>query len=149
MYSLSCLCMSAAERRRLDGFQNRCLLRILRIPPAFTSRVPNAEVLRRAHCHTATDMLLQRQLFLFGKALRCPFDHVMHQVAFIPGSLQPATSRFVRRVGRPRREWVTEIRNKVFEVLDSQVEVARLVQNPLVWRQTVCRAIRVHVPPGV
>ena len=148
MYSLSCLCLSAAERRRLDGFQNRCLRRILRIPPAFISRVPNAEVLRRARCHTATDMLLQRQL-LFGKALRCPFDHVMHQTAFIPGSLQPATSRFVRRVGRLRREWVTEIRNKVFEVLDGHRELARLVQNPLVWRQTVCRAIRVHAPPGI
>ena len=54
MYSLSCLCLSAAERRRLDGFQNRCLRCILGIPPAFVSRISNACVLHRcglSSCH--------------------------------------------------------------------------------------------------
>ena len=68
LYRLSCLCLLAAERRRLNGFQNRCLRQILRIPPAFISRVSNAEVLRRAHYRAATYLLLQRQLLLFGKS---------------------------------------------------------------------------------
>ena len=109
MYGLSCLCLSAAERRRLDGFQNRCLRRITGIPPSLISRVSITAVLRRARCNAAFDMLVQRQLFLFGKVLRSPLDHPLHVSAFRPGTLQPATSRYVRRVGRPRREWVSEV----------------------------------------
>ena len=115
MYSLSCLCLSVADRRRLDGFQNRCLRRILGIPPAFISRVSNAEVRRQAHCHAATDLLLHRQLLLFGKAFRSPLDSPMHSNSFIPGTLQPVTNAYVRRVGRPRHEWITEVRNKAFQ----------------------------------
>ena len=48
MCSLSCLCLSSADRRRLGGFQNRCLRGILGISPAFISRVSNMEALRRA-----------------------------------------------------------------------------------------------------
>ena len=45
----------------------------------------------------ATDLLLPRQLLRFGKVLRCPRDHVMHQTALVPGTMQPATDRFTRR----------------------------------------------------
>ena len=48
MYGLSCLCLSAAERRCLDGFQNRCLRRINGIPPSFLSRIPVFE--KRGSC---------------------------------------------------------------------------------------------------
>ena len=147
--SLSCLCLSAAERRRLNGFQNRCLRQILRIPPAFISRVSNAEVLRPPHYRAATDLLLPRQLLLFGKFLRCPRDHVMHQTALIPGTMQPATDRFIRRVGRPRREWISETRKQAFEVLDGHREEARLVHDHVVWRRSVCRSLLVHAPPSV
>ena len=139
MYSLSCLCLSSADRRRLDGFQNRCLRSILGIPPAFISRVPNAEVLRRACYPAATDMLLKRQLLLFGKVLRSAYDHPLHNSAFIRGTLQPATSMYVRRVGRPRREWVTFVRDKACQFLKSHREITRLVQNPHVWNHTVCQ----------
>ena len=106
MCGLSCLCLSAAERRRLDGFQNRCLRRITGIPPSFVSRVPNTAVLHRARCNAASDMIVQRQLLLSGKVLRSPLDHLLHVSAFIPD---------VRRVGRPRREWVSEVRGRVFD----------------------------------
>ena len=116
MYGLSCcLCLSAADRRCLDGFQNRYLRRSTGIPPSFISRVPNTAVLHRARCSAASDMLVQRQMLLFGKVLRSPLDNRMHVSACIPGSIQPATSRYVRRVGRPRREWVSEVRSSVFQ----------------------------------
>ena len=149
MYSLSCLCLSAVERRRLDGFHSRCLRCILGIPPAFISRVSNAEVRRRARCHAATDMLLQHQLHLFGKAYRSPWDSPMHFNSFIPGTLQPITDAYVRRVGRPRREWITETRNKAFHFLGGHCEITRLVQNPVVWHRTVGQLLPVHAPPGV
>ena len=149
MYSLSCLCLSVADRCRLDGFRNRCLRRILGIPPAFISRVSNAEVRRQAHCHAATDLLLHRQLLLFGKAFRSPPDSPMHSNSFIPGTLQPVTNAYVRRVGRPRREWITEVRNKAFQFVGDHREIARLVHNPFVWRHAVCQFLRVHAPPEV
>ena len=108
MYSLICLCLSAAEYRRLHGFQRRCLPRILGIAPAFLSRISNANVLRTAGCHAAGTMLLQRQLLLLGKALRPSHENFMHCTSFIPGSLQSTTSRYVRGVGRLRRECVTK-----------------------------------------
>ena len=149
MYSLSCLCLSLADRRRLDGFRNRCLRRILGIPPAFISRVSNAEVRRQAHCHAAADLLLHRQLLLFGKAFRSPPDSPMHSNSFIPGTLQPVTNAYVRRVGRPSREWITEVRNKAFQFVGDHRGIARLVHNPFVWRYAVCQFLRVHAPPEV
>ena len=149
LYSLSCLCLSAADRRRLDGFQNRCLRSILGIPSAFISRISNAETTRRADCCANTDLLLQHQFLLFGRAFRCSHDHPLRTAAFIPGSFQPATSAFVRRVGRPRREWVTAIRNKAFEHFGGHQDTARLVQNPFVWRRTVSQLLPVHAPRGV
>ena len=67
-------------------------------PTLFVSRVPNTAVLHRACCNAASDMLVQRQLLLFGKVLRSPLDHTLHVSAFIPGTLQPATQ--VRDVSR-------------------------------------------------
>ena len=94
---------------------------------AYASTQLSANVLKRAGCHAATKILLQGQL-LFGKAPRKP----MYCTSFIPGSLQSTTSRYVRRVGRPRREWVTEIRSQTFQVFDGHRELARLVRHPTV-----------------
>ena len=48
MSGLSCLCLSAAERRRLDGFQNRCLRRIPRNSTLFSFPCSKQAVLHRA-----------------------------------------------------------------------------------------------------
>ena len=149
MYSLSCLCLSVADHRRLDGFQNGCLRLILGVPPALISRVSTAEVRRLAHCHAAADLLLHRQLLLFGNAFRSPLDSPRHSNSSIPGTLQPVTKAYVRRVGRPRREWITEVRNKAFQFSGNHREIARLVHNPFVWRHAVCQSLRVHSPPGI
>ena len=118
-------------------------------PPSFVSRVPNTAVLHRACCNAASDMLVQRQLLLFDKVLRSPLDHPLHVSAFIPGTLQPATSRYVRRVGRPRREWVSEVSSRVFDYFGGHREVTRLVHDPAVWYRTVRQAISAHAPRGV
>ena len=93
LYSLACLCLPAAERRRLDGFQNRCLRSILGILPAYVSRISHADVLQRSKCRPATDMILQRQVLLFGKALRAASDHPLNQSAFIKRTTEPATNK--------------------------------------------------------
>ena len=106
MYGLAACCLNAAQRRRLDGFNARCLRQILGIGPAFETRVSNAAVLQRAGKTAATEFLLRQQLSLFGKALRAPPDAALHTCAFVPGSALPAVSHHIRRRGRPRTEWV-------------------------------------------
>ena len=86
-------------------------------------------VLQRAGCQAAAAVLLKRRLLLFGKVLRYPVEHPMHQTSFIPGTLLSATGRYIRRVGRPRREWISEVRNKTFEFCDRHRELTGLAQN--------------------
>ena len=108
LYSLVPLVFTVAQKRRVDGFQNRCLRRIIGVPPAYISRVSNDAVLPKASYRCATRLLLKRRLQLFGKILRSPEGHPLRTAAFIPGTNTPATERFVRRVGRPAKEWVRE-----------------------------------------
>ena len=75
-------------------------------PPSFIPRISNQEVLRRADYPEATAPLVQSQLQILRKVLRAPATSQLHSCAFSPGTLQPATSRYVRRVGRPRKEWI-------------------------------------------
>ena len=48
---------------------------------------------------------------LFRKIAVSSDGDFLRDLTFCPGSLRPATDRYVRRVGRPRSEWAT----KVFE----------------------------------
>jgi len=110
LYSLSCMCLTAAEKRRLDGFQNRCIRKILGIKPSFISRVSNLAVLEKAAHPAAISLLEKRQMQLFGKIMRCDATHPLHRASFVPGlRYKPITDRYVRRKGRPAKEWIPEM----------------------------------------
>ena len=109
LYSLSTTCLTIAEQRRLNGVQNKFVRSILNIKAAYYSRVSNDEVLRRADYTKATTLLLRRQLLLYGKIARAPYAQTMRQAAFVHGTTYPVTSKFVRRMGRPRKEWVSSV----------------------------------------
>ena len=47
----------------------------------FLSRVPSKDVLHRARCNAVSDMLVQRQLLLFGNVSRSPLDHPLYASA--------------------------------------------------------------------
>ena len=117
LYSLASTCLTKAQENTLNAFQNRCLRGIIGVAPSFQSRASNKEVLRRCGVRSATDLLMKRQLVLLGKILRCPEGHPLRMCCFIPGTDRPATERFVRRVGRPAKEWVRTVMdqgNKIF-----------------------------------
>ena len=105
LYSLTTVWLSAAQRRRIDGFQARCLRRILRVPVAFVSRVSNAAVLEKAAQVTFSSQLLRHQLYYFGNVARAPDVDPRRAATFVPGTLEPRNGRFIRRIGRPRSEW--------------------------------------------
>ena len=109
LYGLSTLWLTKAQRRRLDGFYCRCLRRILRIPAAFVSRVSNKIVFERAGATPLSDQILHRQLLLLGKVVRAPEDSLLKQCVFSSGTLLPQIGQFVRRVGRPRQDWSTQV----------------------------------------
>ena len=109
LYGIAACCFSAAQHRRVNGFQAKCLRSILGIRPAFWSRVSNAEVLRRAGVKPATTILVEQQLTQLGKVLRAPKESALHSTTLTAGTLQPATDFYVRRRGRPRKEWAKSV----------------------------------------
>ena len=101
MCGLSCFCLSAAEHRRLDGFQSRCLCRGTGIPPSFFP-------------------VFQARMFYIGHAatpfLTCSYNASCFCSA-MSQDLHSTTLcthlrtcyKHVRRAGQPRREWVSEV----------------------------------------
>ena len=142
LYGLGGACLTKIQLRRLDGFQNRCLRYILGVKPSFISRVSNAEVLSRAKHPSASSLLLERQLNLFGKILRAAPAHPLRSASFAPGPLRPATDQYVRRLGRPAKEFIPDMIshvNRVFGSLDAAIAPA--LNKPL-WKKAVREKIR-------
>ena len=105
LYSLNTAWLNKAERRRLDGFKARCLRRILHIPPAFLTRVPESKVLEQAGHMQYSAQLLQQQIILFGKIGRAPDSIFLRRVTFQPGTVRSAVAAHQRKKGRPKHEW--------------------------------------------
>ena len=114
------------------------LAKLVGIAPSFVSRVSNDAVLRAA-CHTKASILLaDQQIALLGKVLAAPQQSFLHRSAMIPGTLQPATSSYIRRVGRPRREWVNIVVQSARCRAPSQ-DLFLLAQDGKRWSQTMAR----------
>ena len=143
MYSLSTCCLNKAQLRRLDGFQAKCLRTILGIAPSFYSRISNNEVLRRAAQNSASQTLLQQQLNQFGKVLRSRDTSHLFSSSLVTGtkwSLIPTVSFYIRRVGRPRKEWVPTILKEALTRSGARVDQLRaLALNPTRWKETMTK----------
>ena len=122
LYNLNTVWLSATARRRLDGFHARCLRQILRIPPAFLSRVSNDIVFRTARAQKLSDILLQQQLSCFGRIARMPDDAPIRQVLFEPGTLQ-LRSAGARKRGRPRITWAGAVRQHAVNAAGGELEL--------------------------
>ena len=64
MYALQVAWLNKAKRRKLDGFQNRCLRSLWGIKPSFVSRTSNAEVLKTTAQQPLSQHLEKQQLSL-------------------------------------------------------------------------------------
>ena len=126
LYSMVSLVLTIAQQRTVNGFQNRCLRRIIGVLPAYVSRVSNATVLQRSCYIPATRLLHKRRLQQFGKILRSPEGHPLRTATFIPNTMIPTTERYVRRIGRPCKEWTREVIPEITSLFGS-LEAARTV----------------------
>ena len=107
-YGLATVSLTKAQRRRLDGFHARCLRRILAVPAAFVSRIPNATILQRAQATPVTEQILRRQLALLKRAGGAEAGSPLRKNIFFGASTTPMLGFYVRRVGRPRADWTSQ-----------------------------------------
>ena len=138
LYGLGSAWLNAAETRRLNGFQCRCLRVIHGIKPAFVSRVSNAKVLLQSGQVQLGRQLLQQQLLLFGRVARAPATDPLRILTFIPGSVDAATGRYIRKVGRPRNEWAVMLLRECRRI---SPDFSNLIYNEQGWKraaQTYC-----------
>ena len=105
LYGLSSICLTAAQERQLNGFQNRCLRAVIGVTSSYISWVSNADVLNKAGHVAATQTLRNRQKQLQEKVARCPEGHPLRTTTFILGSNLPLTERYIGKRGRPYKEW--------------------------------------------
>ena len=137
LYGLSGAWLNASERRRLEGFQSKCLRKILGIPAAYFSRISNKEVLKRSEQAAYTTQLLKKQLMLFGRIARAHNDDPLRSLTFCSGSLTPTTSKYVRRVGRPRHEWASQLYTVAVDLAGGTDKLEHLVRDTAAWRSTI------------
>ena len=89
------------------------------------------------YIHLCYIFVERKQLLLLGKILRCHPYHPLRQVSFEPGTYTAATSRYLRRVGRPRKEWIPEVFSLALPFTGSTRNLLFFVQNEKQWRQLV------------
>ena len=141
LYSFDTLWLLKADRRKLDAFQLMCLRKIHDIGHAYISRVPNSVVLERAQAPLSlSQQLLAKQLQLFQKVAQQPETSLLRQVAFEPESLECRHWGTNRRRGRPRRQWLSEVRRHAISAAggSEQLLTLKVVNSPpSVWREAV------------
>ena len=137
LYGLATAWLNTSQRRRLDGFQNRCLRQIWGIKPAYVSRISNREVLFRTQQSPLTTLLKKQQLILFGRVARAPEDSLLRKATFCPGALRPAADRYVRKVGRPRLEWASQVYKEAVAAAGGTTNLEESLSNELRWKECV------------
>jgi hypothetical protein len=137
MYGLEAAWLSKPERRRLDGFQNRCLRQLWGIPPAYISRVSNEKVRILTGERPLSQLLERRQLLLYGKVARAPDDSILRKCTFAPGTLTSINDTFVRKLGRPRAEWTREVGAIALRASGSFANLKRSIVQESTWRNVI------------
>jgi len=138
-YSLEVATLNTAEIRRLNGFQARCLRRILGIPAAFISRVSNKAVLAKANSFALSHSVVRQQLIFLGELTRRAGDDPVRVSVFQPGSIALKSLSGTRRVGRPRNTWPTLVLQAARQVAGDRLEV--LLSDRSQWNAVVQRHI--------
>ena len=109
MYGTASAWLTTKDFRRLDGFQARCLRKILRIPTSFVSRVSNRTVLQRAGTIAISKTVRSKQLRLLNQVLSNPKKTMLRDCTFVRGTRITHNSKYIRRVGRPRQNWADDL----------------------------------------
>ena len=112
--------------RTTDGFQARCLRKILKVPAAFISRVSNEAVRRQAAKKNLSSELLKQQLQTFGStAIR--WNDPLRESIFVRGTITLIETQGVRRQGRPRHTWADQIKREAVKLAGSEARLEEIL----------------------
>ena len=125
MYRLVTAVFNQNERRRLDGFQARCLRRILKVPAAYYSRVSNARILAMAWRKPLSEHLMRQQVILMGKIAFSPNTDVVRKSIFMPSSIELRPLPGPAKRGRPRARWPVQVLDMCIRIAGSYEELLR------------------------
>ena len=145
-YGLMTAWLPAATRRRLDGFQARCLRRIVKTPAAYVSRVSNIAVLQKSGCIRLSLRIREQQLLLVGQYLSSPAHcptRVMLERWMADEPYQGGRGR-----GRPRMTWCADVVEEAIALAGSRRQLMQAVLDRARWRATVqkhCRGMSERV----
>ena len=109
VYGLSSAVLTTADRRRLDGFQARCLRDIMRIPSAYQSRIPNRVVLEKAQRRPPSESLQEEKRKFMNELQDRDLSEPVRSTIFCQTGNGPRPFPGKRRVGRPRLTWMDSI----------------------------------------
>ena len=144
MYCLHTAYLNKAERRKLDGFQARCMRQIIGVLPSFICRVSNADAFGKANAVTLSNTLLRQQLQLLGAIARRPSDDAVRGLIFQPDTLDLRTSAIPRRRGRPRVTWSAYVWSQAIAAAGSRDRLKDLMQDTKLARRAWSTAVKKH-----
>ena len=72
-----------------------------------------------------------------GKVFRAPSGHPLRSCCFIGSSTHPASEQFVRRVGRPNKDWTSEVLKDVVLLFGSIAGASDIAQDARRWRHAL------------
>ena len=84
-----------------------------------------------------TQQLLKQQLSVFGRIARAPDTDMLREVTFVPGTLLPATGKYIRKTGRPRLEWASCVAKVAHSIISVNETLSSVVLDEKGWRQRV------------
>ena len=140
-YGLMPMCLSSLEERRLDGFQCRCLRRIIKVAPSYYSRVSNETIYRMTRELRLSSVLKQQRMLYLGVLARRGSEDVVRRAILEPGSLDLRSSDGPRKRGRPRKAWARDVMRDCLEAAKGQANLEYYCSaDPCAaaaWRRTV------------
>ena len=135
-----CTALNASQRRAIDGFQAPCLRHLLKIAPAYVSRVANKDVLVQAGRHALSKDIIYHQLVPIGKAAQAGPGSALHDCAFALVGLLPSVVEGPRRRGRPRRNWCADVRAHAV-VAARGMDLQEAVESEAGWKRLARRFV--------
>ena len=90
----------------------------------------------------ATMLLQKRQLQLLCRILRSLEGHPLRTANFIPGTNWPIAERYIRRQGRPRKEWVRNMLSVAHCIFDGMGSLQHCAADKAAWEQQLVQVMQ-------
>ena len=85
----------------------------------------------------ASEQLMKWQLVLLGKVLRSPEEDPLRASSLIGDTWQPAATQHVRKVDRPRKEWITIVKGEACRRFGSMDRGVAMAEDAKEWKRTL------------